>query len=111
MPEALLLFAAFVCCVIGLAWLALAMEPHWRQVRGGQPLAASTIRVLRVLGSLGLAASLLLCFVADHPSMAALVWIMALAASALLVAFTFTWRPRTFAPLVWFVGRQTLPKS
>ncbi len=103
MHEALLLIAAFACCVIGFAWLALSMEPHWRQVRSGEPLLPTVVRTLRILGSVGLAASLWLCFLADHPSMAALVWPMTLAASALVVAFTFTWRPRAFAPLVAWV--------
>lgn len=103
MPEALLLAAALCCSVIGLAWLALTLEPHWRQVRGSQPRSAAVVKTLRILGSLGLAASLALCLLADHPSMAALVWVMALAVAALVVAFTFTWRPRTFAPLLAWV--------
>jgi len=105
MPEALLLVAALFCCVIGLAWLGLAMDVHWHQVRGVQPLPKTAVRVLRMLGSLALLVSLLLCLLADHPSMAALVWIMALAASALIVTFTFTWRPRALAPLVVWVRR------
>jgi hypothetical protein len=103
MPNAVLLVIAFVCCVIGLAWLALAMDAHWRQVRGGQPLSPALAKVLRVLGSAALVASLLLSFAADHASMAALVWIMDLAAAALIVAFTFSWRPRALAPLVAWV--------
>ena len=35
--------------------------------------------------------------------MAALVWVMALAAAALVVAFTLSWRPRWLAPLVAWV--------
>lgn len=103
MPEALLLSGALLCCVIGFAWLALAMEPHWRQIRGNQLLPKRAVWTLRILGSVTLFTSLVLCLLADHPSMAVLVWIMALAAAALVVAFTFTWRPRTFAPLVAWV--------
>jgi len=105
MPEALLLIAALLCCVIGLAWLGLAMDVHWHQVRGVQPLPNAAVPPLRILGSLALLVSLLLCLRADHPSMAALVWIMALATSALVVTFTFTWRPQIFAPLVAWVRR------
>jgi hypothetical protein len=103
MPDGLLLALAFCCCVAGLAWLALAMDVHWRQVRTQRPLSPAIAKALRVMGSAALAASLLLSFAADHASMAALVWIMDLAASALIVAFTFTWRPRVFAPLVAWV--------
>lgn len=102
-PAAWLLIAALLCCVTGLAWLALAMDVHWQQVRGSQPLPKAAVKTLRVMGGGALLASLALCLLADHPSMAALVWIMALAASALVVAFTFTWRPRAFAPLVAWV--------
>ena len=54
-----------------------------------------------MLGSLG--ASLALCLAVDHASMAALVWVMGLAASALAVAFTLTWRPRWLAALMPWV--------
>lgn len=100
MLEALLLAAAVVCNVIGLAWLALAMQTHWQQVVGRRALPARTAATLRALGVAGLAASIAFCLVADHASMASLVWIMSLAAAALTVAFTFTWRPRAFAPLL-----------
>ncbi|MGE0371445.1 MAG: DUF3325 family protein [Gammaproteobacteria bacterium] len=100
MPEALLLAAAFMCNALGLAWLALAMQAHWQQVAGQRALPARSAVTLRVLGTAALVLSLALCLLADHASMAALVWIMALAAAALLVAFTLAWRPRTFAPLV-----------
>jgi Protein of unknown function (DUF3325) len=59
--------------------------------------------VLRVLGALAITGSLLLCLRADHPGMAALVWIMALALAAMMVAFTLSWRPRVLAPLVAWV--------
>jgi hypothetical protein len=103
MPEALLLVAALFSCMLGLAWLALTLDAHWQQVRGSQPLPKTMVPVLRVLGAAALFMSLLLCFSVDHPSMAALVWIMSLAVAALVVTFTFTWRPRTFAPLVIWV--------
>lgn len=106
--QALLLVAALATCVIGFGWLALAMDAHWAQVRGAQsPPAPATQRKLRVLGAAALFGSLLLCLRADHASMAALVWIMALAAGALAVAFTLTWRPRLLAPLVAWVPAGT----
>ena len=105
MSEAMLFALALLSGVVGFAWLALTMEPHWRQVRNDGPLPAAAVPVLRILGSIALVASLILCSFADHPSMVALVWPMALAVAALIVAFTFAWRPRVFAPLVAWVGR------
>ena len=103
MPDAVMLAAALAASVLGMAWLALAMESHWEQVRGTAPLPARTVRALRLLGTVGLGASLALCLAVDHASMAALVWVMGLAASALAVAFTLTWRPRWLAALMPWV--------
>lgn len=100
-----LLLAATIFCVLGMAWLALAMDVHWKQVRHDLP-AQHTVKILRVLGGLCLLSSLVLCLATDHASMSSLVWIMLLAASALIVAFTFTWRPRLFAPLVAWVAHK-----
>jgi hypothetical protein len=100
MHNVLILTAAIAAAVAGAGWLALSMEPHWQQVCGGRPASAVTVRLLRALGALAWLASLLLCLWADHASMAALVWVMSLAGSALTVAFTLSWRPRWLAPLV-----------
>lgn len=93
MPEIMMLSVAMLASIAGMGWLALAMEPHWGQVFGSRAQRPRTIRGLRVGGGLALALSLGLCLGADHPSMAALVWIMTLAAGALAVAFTLSWRP------------------
>ncbi|MFV0277425.1 MAG: DUF3325 domain-containing protein [Parahaliea sp.] len=93
MADTATLALALLATFSGMAWLALAKTPHWRQVRGAEA-APGTVRVLRVAGSLALLLSLALCLWADVPSMAALVWIMLLAVSAVAVAFTLSWRPR-----------------
>lgn len=104
--EVLMLGGALLAALLGLAWLALAMDVHWAQVRGmGVPQPPGAARALRVLGALALAFSLWLCLRVDHVSMAALVWLMALAVAALLVAFTLSWKPRLLAPLLAGAGR------
>lgn len=103
MPDALILAAAVVACVAGMGWLALAMETHWAQIRT-HAMAPAAVARLRVLGGLGLGGSLALCLWVDHASMAALVWVMVLAASALAVAFTLTWRPGWLRLLAWAGG-------
>jgi hypothetical protein len=90
--NALWLTLAVLTCFTGFAWLALAMEVHWRQVRNTPP-QARPVRTLRVLGAVALAVSLAACLQADHPGMAALVWVMLLAAGAKTVALMLTWRP------------------
>ncbi|KAF1691445.1 DUF3325 domain-containing protein [Pseudoxanthomonas koreensis] len=102
--AAWLLAAALGAGFAGMGWLALAMPAHARQVWGA-PAAPATTRLLRVLGTLGLFASLLLCLAVDHPTMASLVWVMLLAGSALAVAFTLSWRPRWLGVLAPWVRR------
>lgn len=102
MREAVLLTAALLACTAGMGWLALAMEVHWGQVRHEAP-HGNAVR-LRVLGALGLIAGLALCLLADHASMAVLVWVMALAAGALAIALMLAWRPRWLRILAWAAG-------
>jgi hypothetical protein len=91
-PDALLLCSAFLASLAGMGWLALAKLPHWQQVTASsQPLRAR--QALRVLGAAAIGLSLTLCLAADHISMSFLVWVMSLAAAALIVAFTLAWRP------------------
>ena len=85
MPDAMLLAAALVCTVIGMGWLALAMDVHWNQVRATRRSPRSVI-VLRVLGAASLVASLALCLLADTATMAVLVWMMLLAVAAVTIA-------------------------
>jgi hypothetical protein len=99
MSDALLLTAATASALLGMAWLALAMDVHWEQVRP-DPASPRIALTLRVLGAAALAGSLVLCLAVDHATMASLVWLMCLAAAALTVAFTLSSRPRWLAPLV-----------
>ncbi|HSV59081.1 MAG TPA: DUF3325 domain-containing protein [Variovorax sp.] len=103
MPDALIVLAAVLANLVGLAWIALAMEPHWEQVRS-DPLHAGRAAMLRVLGASAIAGSALLCLWADHATMAWLVWTMALTAAAIVLAFALAWRPRLLAPLLAWVG-------
>ncbi len=96
--ASLWLLIAVVSSVLGMGWLALAMDVHWKQVRASSLSAASATR-LRCLGGSFLLLSLCTCLAADHASMAALVWVMLLAVAALAIALVLAWRPRLLAPL------------
>lgn len=100
----MILSLAAVAALLGFAWLALAMDVHWRQVRGGVDAPHALRIVLRALGGIALAVSALLCFLANRPSMAVLVWVMLLAAAAMLVALTLAWGPRLLRA-AWPWGR------
>jgi hypothetical protein len=94
MADALLLSLAFVCSFAGMAALALALKPHWDEARAPHPYPMSGVRALRGFGAVALALSLALCLVAEHPSLASLIWMMASTISALIVAFVLAYRPR-----------------
>ncbi len=104
MSDQLLLAGAVLLNVAGFGWLALAMDSHWKQVRGsGKPTPAGR-RLLRVAASMAFLLSLVLCNLPDHATIASLVWGMALTAGALIVAFTLTWRPAWLRPLSWLTS-------
>lgn len=105
MPDALLLVLALACTGIGLGWLALAMNVHWKQVYAVRPRSPRSVTVLRLLGAAALLASLVLCLLADTATMAVLVWMMLLAVSAASVAFVLSSWPKMLAPLIAFSSR------
>ena len=106
MSDAALLLVAALAAFAGMGWLALAMDVHWAQVRTDAASHRLPL-VLRLLGAAALAGSLVLCLVVDHVSMASLVWIMCIAASALLVTFTLAHRPGLLGLLVaWVPARR-----
>jgi Protein of unknown function (DUF3325) len=100
MLESLQFAGSLVCCVLGCSWFALAKDVHWREAMGATALSRATQTRLRMLGATALLVSLTLSLTVDHPSIAALVWIMMLAAAAMLVAFALSWKAHWFAALV-----------
>lgn len=103
------LILAAISCLVGFAWLALAMNVHWQQVmKTGSAPSAPTRKTLRVLGSVGLLVSAAFCFVADRPSMAVLIWLMLLAASAPSIGMLLAWRPQ-WLRVLWPTARANNP--
>jgi len=102
MPDALLLLIALLAAVAGMGWFALSMDVHWAQVKGATPHSAALVKALRLGGAAALLASLILCLTVDSPSIAVLVWFMALAGATLAIAFTLTWRASILGMLVFW---------
>lgn len=101
MSDALLLLAAVLANLVGMGWLALAMESHWEQLQGTGPLRHGHAVALRCIGVLAIGSALLICLRADHATMAVLVWIMSLSGAAVAIALLLTWRPAWLAVIVW----------
>lgn len=93
MVDWMVLTVAGAVGVVSFAWLALAMEGHWQQVHGGSGPSQAAQALLRVLAVFGIIVSGVLCFVADRPSMAALLWIMLMVFAAVSIALTLAWKP------------------
>lgn len=103
MAEALTLCLAALIALAGMGWLALSLEVHWRQIFGRKAvLTAAKANGLRLAGWTSLLLSAVLCFIADRPSMASLVWVMLLAVAAGLVALLLAWRAHWLRPLVFW---------
>lgn len=107
MVEVIYWLAAIFTSMLGMGSLALSLPNHWRQVTGIETSLPSTSQQnsLRVFGYLSLAASFVLCLLADHPTMAVLVWVMLLAAAAKGIAIILTWRQHWLKPLLWVFNR------
>ena len=97
MRDALLQALALLSSLCAMSWLALAMDVHWKQVRGTGGPGACRATALRILAVAAIAASLGLFLAANHASIAVLAWIMSLVASALLVAWVLSSRPAWLA--------------
>lgn len=102
MPDALLLLLALLAALAGMGWFALSMDVHWSQVKGTAPCTPALARTLRLGGAAALLLSLVLCLTVDSPSIAVLVWFMALAGATLTIAFTLTWRASILGMLVFW---------
>jgi len=106
MAEVLSLGLAALLSLTGMGWLALSLDVHWQQIFGHQAvLSARTTMRLRLVGGTGLLLSAVFCFVADRPSMAVLVWLMLLAASATVITQLLAWRAPWLRVLVLRVSR------
>lgn len=98
MFEGLLLLVASVLSVLGMVWLALAMDVHWAQARP-LPIQDNTLNnkppqvALRTAAAVALALCFWVCLLVDRPSIAALVWVMLLIGGALVVAVLLAKRP------------------
>ena len=91
--SSILLILAVVMGLASFAWLALAMDVHWKKVQEGRA-SNHPAKVLRVMGWVGLLVTAVLCFMADRPSMAVLVWLMLLAAASPSIGMMLSWRPK-----------------
>ena len=100
MTDGFLEVTAVAASICGMAWLALAMDAHWAQVRGRAPRGRWGARTLRLLGAAAQGVSLVLLSRAGPLSTAVVVWVMTLTASILAVALTLAYGPSVLSLFV-----------
>jgi hypothetical protein len=98
MVDALSFSAAFLCSLLGMAYLALSMPQHFPQAVPERKYSGVVAWRLRASGVVLISSSLVACSLADHMSMVPLVWVMMLTTSAIAVAVVLAYRPRVFWP-------------
>jgi Protein of unknown function (DUF3325) len=75
------------------------MAKHWGTVTGENSLPSIRLTALRMIGFSALAASFSLALLRDGASFGSLLWILILTLSAIMTAFTLTWKPHWLALL------------
>lgn len=95
----MMVLVALLTAYAGFALLALAMDRHYRQVRGG-PLRPGTRLRLRAGGSTCLALSLAACVMHDGWSDGFVLWWGVLSASGIAVVLMLSLAPRLLLPLL-----------
>ncbi|MDO8826208.1 DUF3325 domain-containing protein [Methylophaga sp.] len=110
MVEVICWIAAIFTTMLGMASLALSLPNHWRQVTGIETSLPSPSQqnALRIFGYSTLVVSFVLCLLADHPTMAVLVWVMLLSLAGKGIASILTWRQHWLKPLLWLFNRTEL---
>ncbi len=99
MVNLLLFLATLAISYVGFACLALSLATHWRKATGESTLPSNRINTLRMIGFSALAVSFALALLRDGVSFGSLLWVLILTLSAVMTAFTFTWKPHWLALL------------
>lgn len=99
MREVLLMLAACVVLLLGMALLALSQERHRDRIFISTRPTAHSIRAHRTAGFITTGLGLPACIASQGASFGSLLWLLLLSAAALAVALTLTWRPQWLRPL------------
>jgi len=102
LANALLLVLALLAAVGGMSLFALSLEVHFRQALGSRAASAQRRILKRRGGAVLLLGALIACHLADHTSLAWLIWFMLLAVAQVLVAFVLAFVPHAFG---WLARR------
>ncbi|MES2950146.1 MAG: DUF3325 family protein [Pseudomonadota bacterium] len=84
---------ALLLNLLGFALLALSQPRHRERVYGSNQAVALVFTRHRAIGFIAISLSLPACLISQGGSFGTLLWVLAMTAAAMAVAFTLTWRP------------------
>lgn len=107
MPEGLFTVLAAALNLLAFALMALGQERHWCTV--AHDAVETRVDAAWLHGTaLACHVASLLLFIRDQgPSFGSLLWVLALSAAAMAIAFMLSWRPRWLRVLVPLLRRTT----
>ena len=79
--------------LLGFALLALSQPHHRARVYGENSTVALAVSTQCAIGFIAIGMTLPACVLSQGASFGTLLWVMEMAAAAMAVAFTLTWRP------------------
>lgn len=88
MTDTALLIALFGVAYFSFALFALSQARYWRQLTHAAPLSTFQVRLLRGLGGVGLALSLVLALLRDGPGLGSLLWVCVISTAAITLGLT-----------------------
>ena len=84
---------AWLLNLLGFALLALSQPRHLQRVFGENRTVALAPTAQRAIGFIAIVLSLVVCCTSQGASFGTLLWVLEMAAAAMAVALTLTWRP------------------
>jgi len=99
MRELLLILAACVLLLLGIALLALNQKRHRDLVFKSNVPVAHNPHAQRATGLIAIGGGLPTCIASQGASFGSLLWVLLLSSAAMAVALTLSWRPQWLRPL------------
>ncbi len=96
---------ALLLNLLGFALLALSQPRHRERVHGTNGTVAPVKPAQRAIGFIAIGLSLVACLRSQGAGFGSLLWVLEMAAAAMAVAFTLTWRPHWLRGLGGLVRR------
>ena len=92
--------------LLGLAFLSLLIERHWKGVSGSGSLKYKRIALTKCLGYLLLGTSLAMTLYFSEASLGVILWISLLAVCGISLAMILAWRSQWLLPIALLIAKK-----